>query len=80
MRQEVFVRFAHGREFELPLVGHEAMAADQARRWLDDQFVANPNLDQMQSSSLDLIYVGNKKDMLMIEGSADRIFESTDRR
>lgn len=41
MRQEVFVRFAHGQEFELPLGGHEAMAADQARRWLDEQFVAN---------------------------------------
>jgi polyribonucleotide nucleotidyltransferase len=42
---------------------------------IDDQFVANPNLDQMQSSSLDLIYVGNKKDMLMIEGSADQLPE-----
>jgi polyribonucleotide nucleotidyltransferase len=42
---------------------------------IDGQFVANPNLEQMMSSSLDLIYVGNKKDMLMIEGSADQIPE-----
>ncbi len=42
---------------------------------IDGQFVANPNLDQMASSSLDLIYVGTEKDMLMIEGSADQISE-----
>ncbi|RXK53264.1 polyribonucleotide nucleotidyltransferase [Oleiharenicola lentus] len=42
---------------------------------IDGAFVANPNLDQMQSSSLDLIYVGNEKDMLMIEGSADQLPE-----
>lgn len=41
MRQEVFVRFAQGQEFELPLTDHSPMAADQARRWLDDQFLAN---------------------------------------
>jgi polyribonucleotide nucleotidyltransferase len=42
---------------------------------IDDQFVANPTIEQMFSSSLDLIYVGNEKDMLMIEGSADQIPE-----
>ncbi len=42
---------------------------------IDDQFVANPTIEQMYSSSLDLIYVGNDKDMLMIEGSADQIPE-----
>src|SRR3954471_9537461 len=42
---------------------------------IDDKFVANPNIEQMYSSSLDLIYVGNSKDMLMIEGSADQISE-----
>ncbi len=42
---------------------------------IDDQFVANPTIEQMYSSSLDLIYVGNEKDMLMIEGSADQIPE-----
>ena len=42
---------------------------------IDGQFVANPTIEQMFSSSLDLIYVGNAKDMLMIEGSADQIAE-----
>ncbi|MFA6289849.1 MAG: polyribonucleotide nucleotidyltransferase [Opitutaceae bacterium] len=42
---------------------------------IDGQFVANPTIEQMFSSSLDLIYVGNEKDMLMIEGSADQIAE-----
>ena len=42
---------------------------------IDGQFVANPTIEQMFSSSLDLIYVGTKKDMLMIEGSADQLPE-----
>ena len=42
---------------------------------IDGQFVANPTIEQMYASSLDLIYVGNEKDMLMIEGSADQIAE-----
>ncbi len=42
---------------------------------IDGQFLANPTIEQMYSSSLDLIYVGTKKDMLMIEGSADQIPE-----
>jgi polyribonucleotide nucleotidyltransferase len=36
---------------------------------IDGQFVANPTIEQMFQSNLDLIYVGNEKDMLMIEGS-----------
>jgi polyribonucleotide nucleotidyltransferase len=43
--------------------------------YIDGQFVANPTIEQMYSSSLDLIYVGTKKDMLMIEGSADQLPE-----
>jgi polyribonucleotide nucleotidyltransferase len=43
---------------------------------IDGQFVANPTIEQMYSSTLDLIYVGNEKDMLMIEGSADQIEEA----
>ena len=43
---------------------------------VDGQFVANPTIEQMFSSSLDLIYVGNEKDMLMIEGSADQLPEA----
>ncbi len=42
---------------------------------IDGKFVANPTLDQMGGSSLDLIYVGNEQDMLMIEGSADQLPE-----
>ena len=42
---------------------------------IDGQFVANPNIEQMYGSSLDLIYVGTKSNMLMIEGSADQLPE-----
>jgi polyribonucleotide nucleotidyltransferase len=42
---------------------------------IDGQFVANPTIEQMFQSTLDLIYVGNEKDMLMIEGSADQLPE-----
>jgi polyribonucleotide nucleotidyltransferase len=42
---------------------------------IEGKFVANPTIEQMFASSLDLIYVGNEKDMLMIEGSADQITE-----
>ncbi|OIR01828.1 polyribonucleotide nucleotidyltransferase [mine drainage metagenome] len=42
---------------------------------IDGQFVANPTIEQMFQSSLDLIYVGSEKDMLMIEGSADQLSE-----
>ncbi len=42
---------------------------------IDGQFVANPTLDQMAGSALDLIYVGSETDMLMIEGSADQLPE-----
>jgi hypothetical protein len=42
MRHEVFVKFAHEREFALLVTAHDpTMASDEARRWLDDQFVAN---------------------------------------
>jgi polyribonucleotide nucleotidyltransferase len=42
---------------------------------VEGQFVVNPTIDQMFASTLDLIYVGNEKDMLMIEGSADQLPE-----
>ena len=41
----------------------------------DGAFMANPTHEQQHESSLDLIYVGNEKEMLMIEGSADQIPE-----
>ena len=37
---------------------------------IDGNFVANPTIEQMYSSSLDLIFVGQAKDILMIAGSA----------
>ncbi|MCG8528012.1 MAG: polyribonucleotide nucleotidyltransferase [Opitutales bacterium] len=42
---------------------------------IDDEFVVNPTNDQMIDSTLDLIYVGNEKEMMMIEGSAEQIPE-----
>ena len=41
MRSEVKVCFAHDREFETTLTEADKMAPDVARRWLDEQFVAN---------------------------------------
>ncbi len=37
------------------------------------EFVANPTNQQMFDSTLDLVYVGNERDMMMIEGAADQI-------
>jgi len=41
MRSEVTVRYAPDSEFDIPLAAGEPMPADVARRWLDEQFVAN---------------------------------------
>lgn len=43
---------------------------------VNGEFVVNPTNEQMFDSTLDLIYVGNEKEMMMIEGSADQIPES----
>ncbi|MEO8617700.1 MAG: polyribonucleotide nucleotidyltransferase, partial [Luteolibacter sp.] len=42
---------------------------------VDGQFVINPTHDQRADSDLDLIYVGNKTDVIMIEGQADELPE-----
>lgn len=42
---------------------------------VDGQFVANPTHSQREDSDLDLIYVGNKTDVIMIEGAADELSE-----
>ncbi len=42
---------------------------------INGEFVVNPTNEQMYDSSLDLIYVGNEKEMMMIEGSADQMPE-----
>ena len=41
MRQDVFVRFGPRTEFEIPVHASPPLPADEARRWLDEQFVAN---------------------------------------
>jgi polyribonucleotide nucleotidyltransferase len=43
---------------------------------VDGKFVANPTHTEMESSDLDLIYVGNETDVVMYEGSADEITEA----
>ena len=43
---------------------------------INGEFVVNPTNEQMYDSTLDLIYVGNEKEMMMIEGSADQIPEN----
>ncbi|MEM7013533.1 MAG: polyribonucleotide nucleotidyltransferase [Verrucomicrobiota bacterium] len=40
---------------------------------IDGEFVANPTHEQRESSDLDLIYVGNKTDVIMIEGAGDEV-------
>lgn len=42
---------------------------------VDGKFVVNPTHELLFDSTLDLIYVGNEKEMMMIEGSADQISE-----
>ncbi|MGB0370397.1 MAG: polyribonucleotide nucleotidyltransferase [Opitutales bacterium] len=42
---------------------------------IDDEFVVNPTNEQIFESELDLVYVGNEEEMMMIEGSADQISE-----
>ncbi|MDR1906937.1 MAG: polyribonucleotide nucleotidyltransferase [Puniceicoccales bacterium] len=42
---------------------------------IDGEFVTNPTNEEMLRSRLDLIYVGNESDMMMIEGNADQIPE-----
>jgi polyribonucleotide nucleotidyltransferase len=42
---------------------------------VDGQLVVNPTHTQRQLSDLDLVYVGNENDVVMIEGSADELAE-----
>jgi polyribonucleotide nucleotidyltransferase len=42
---------------------------------VDGSFVINPTHDERAESDLDLIYVGNKTDVIMIEGQADELPE-----
>ncbi len=42
---------------------------------VDGHFVINPTHAQRENSDLDLVYVGNKTDVIMIEGQADELPE-----
>ena len=42
---------------------------------VNGEFVINPTFDEREESDLDLIYVGNKNDVIMIEGAADQLPE-----
>ncbi len=42
---------------------------------VDGEFVINPTFDERDESDLDLVYVGNKTDVIMIEGAADQLPE-----
>ncbi|MDR3117392.1 MAG: polyribonucleotide nucleotidyltransferase [Puniceicoccales bacterium] len=42
---------------------------------VEGNLVVNPSNGQLYESNLDLLYVGNGQDMLMVEGSADQISE-----
>ncbi len=42
---------------------------------VDGEFVVNPTFDQRAESDLDLVYVGNKTEVIMIEGAADQLPE-----
>src|SRR5436309_10617841 len=43
---------------------------------VNGQLIANPTHAEMANSDLDLVYVGNDKDMVMFEGSAKEITEA----
>lgn len=43
---------------------------------INGEFVVNPTNEQMFESALDLIYVGNEREMMMIEGSAEQLPEA----
>ncbi|MDD5349013.1 MAG: polyribonucleotide nucleotidyltransferase [Chthoniobacteraceae bacterium] len=42
---------------------------------VNGEFVINPTHTQRQSSDLDIVYVGNENDVVMIEGAADEVPE-----
>ncbi len=58
---------------DIPFAG--PVAAVRVGR-VNGQFVANPTHDQRASSDLDLVYVGTKDEVIMIEGSALEIPEA----
>jgi polyribonucleotide nucleotidyltransferase len=57
---------------DIPFAG--PVAAVRVGR-VDGAFVANPTHEEMGRSDLDLVYVGTKDDVIMIEGAADQLPE-----
>jgi polyribonucleotide nucleotidyltransferase len=43
---------------------------------INGQFIANPTHDERAQSDLDLVYVGNENDIIMIEGAANEVPEA----
>lgn len=43
---------------------------------IDGKFIVNPTHSQLEKSDLDLVYVGNERELIMFEGSAHEISES----
>ena len=43
---------------------------------VDGKFIANPTHAEREESDLDLVYVGNKTDVIMIEGAANELDEA----
>jgi len=43
---------------------------------INGEFVVNPTFDQREESDLDLVYVGNKSEVIMIEGAANELPEA----
>jgi polyribonucleotide nucleotidyltransferase len=42
---------------------------------IDGEFIVNPTFEQREESELDLVYVGDKQNVIMIEGGADQLPE-----
>ncbi len=42
---------------------------------IDGEFIVNPTFEQREESDLDLVYVGDKENVIMIEGGADQLPE-----
>lgn len=40
---------------------------------VDGEFIVNPTFEQREESDLDLVYVGNKEEVIMIEGAANEL-------
>jgi len=44
--------------------------------WVEDHFILNPTLTELEASKLDLVVAGTEHDVVMVEGSASELAES----